>query len=480
MAVIGELIVNVGATVGQAVTELNKFRGSVQSIGGSIGKSLGAINGLGAALTGIGVTLSAGAIVGSIKAQASAIDALADSSKRLNSSYAGLATLQHAAQMTGTEFGALEGSLGKMQKNLAEVADTGKGGAADALGELGLSAKRLAEMKTDDAFGAIAARLADVQSESTQARLAVELFGKSGQSILNTVNLGADGLAQMRTEAEKLGLTLDDLTADHVGKLNDELDRLHTAMGGLKTQILINLGPGVADTIQGFTDVLSGGRNTAPGQSIEGNTGWWKFAERAANVGTFGGTGWLAARANASGVLGETPENIRRDQEARGVWAPFNSAERSATQASIAGEDAKTRGVAGLGRLMAKGFKDVIMPNLANAKDIGGSAASGLLGGAIAARQAANEFYLWGAAGGGRPGTPAAAAAGGGAGVGLNRAVMAGTQEGFLALAANQRGQTEVQKLVENTDQTVEFLKVIANNSEAWQSDPLFSIAGDT
>lgn len=479
MAVIGELIVNVGATVGQAVTELNKFRGAVSSVGGSIGKSLGAINGLGAALTGIGVTLSAGAIVASVKAQANAIDALADSSKRLNSSYAGLATLQHAAQMTGTEFGALEGALGKMQRNLAEVAHTGKGGAADALGELGLSAKRLAELKTDDAFAAIAARLADVKSESTQARLAVELFGKSGQSILNTVNLGADGLKKMREEAEKLGLTMDDQVADRIGNLNDQLDRMNAAIGGFKSQILIALAPGVSETLQGFTDAMLG-INSAPTQRVEVNTGAMKVLEKISSFLTGGLTGGWVDAANASGVLAAVPEDIRRSHEARGVWAAFNTAERSKDQAFLASEDAKTRGVAGLGRLMAKGFKDVIMPNLANAKDIGGSAASGLLGGAIAARKAANQFYLWGAAGGGRPGTPAAAAAGGGAGVGLNRAVMAGTQEGFLALAANQRGQTEVQKLVENTEQTVGFLKVIANNSETWQSAPLFSIAGDT
>ena len=58
-------------------------------------------------------------------------------------------------------------------------------------------------MSPEEQFGAIAEALQDVESQSDKARIAQDIFGRSGMKLINTLNLGKDGLAAMKQEAKE-------------------------------------------------------------------------------------------------------------------------------------------------------------------------------------------------------------------------------------------------------------------------------------
>ncbi len=102
-----------------------------------------------------------------------------------------------------------------MLKNVGQAAMVG-GPAADALDRLGLSVKTIAGESADQAFKDIADGIAGVTNPAERARLAVDIFGKSGQKLLPLMMEGAAGIAAAQAEAEKLGISFSRVDAKQI------------------------------------------------------------------------------------------------------------------------------------------------------------------------------------------------------------------------------------------------------------------------
>lgn len=183
------------------------------------------------------------------------VDALSDMASQIGTTSDRLSELRYTAQLTGSEADNLDGSLQKMTQVLGDAARDG-GPAAKTLSKLGLSADSLIKMDPADSFGAIASAISTIQNPALQASVAVDLFGRSGVNLLNTLRAGPEEFERLRKEAQKFGLSLGPDAADKIAKANDAMDRLGFAGKGLGNVLAVELAPALTSTVGSLTEMV--------------------------------------------------------------------------------------------------------------------------------------------------------------------------------------------------------------------------------
>ena len=218
----------------QAFNQINQ---SLGRLGGSVSAVSGSIRAMGALLAG-GLLARAG------KDSLQFADRIDKLNARLGASTEFLSQMRFAAEQTGVSFETFTMGLQRMQRRVAEAA-AGTGEAKDALRELGLDAKRLAELSLADQFDVIAEALDQVGSSGDRTRLAMKLFDSEGVALLQTMEGGAEAVRGLRAEADKLGVTLSSGMAEGAARANESINRISTSFRGLIEELAINFAPGI-------------------------------------------------------------------------------------------------------------------------------------------------------------------------------------------------------------------------------------------
>lgn len=127
-------------------------------------------------------------------------------------------------------------------------------GQSDAsISDLKSALKHLAKDGVKDPEAALA-KLADqfaaMEDGPEKVKLAVDKLGRSGVALIPFLNSGSAGIAELREEAHKLGIVIDEETAKAFEKFGDDQARLGAAWKGIKTQIVSALLP----AMQGLID----------------------------------------------------------------------------------------------------------------------------------------------------------------------------------------------------------------------------------
>lgn len=232
------------------------FRRELKSVRGEVKRVVKSMTTITSAVAGVSAALSAGALISWGRRTAEAIDAQAKFAQRLGMTTEELGGLEHAATITGNGINSLRMGLQRMTRRVAEAAQ-GTGEAKDAIRELGLDAKALSDLSPAQQFEAIAEAMSNVDGEANKVRLSFKLFDSEGVALKNTLELGADGLRQMRDEAIELGIAVDDLGAEQVEQANDEIARLKGAIQGVANSVVIELAPVIRELAK---ELLSTGR----------------------------------------------------------------------------------------------------------------------------------------------------------------------------------------------------------------------------
>lgn len=152
-------------------------------------------------------------------------DEIAKASTRTGVSVEALSELAYAAKQSGTDLEGLEGGLRKMQKTVVEAA-IGSDTAREALQRLGLDVAKLKGLSPDQQFKAIAESLSRIHDPTIKAGIAMEIFGKSGTSLIPLMNEGAAGIDKLQQAARRLGLTMSTKDARAAEEFGDRLDDL--------------------------------------------------------------------------------------------------------------------------------------------------------------------------------------------------------------------------------------------------------------
>lgn len=250
MATIATL--NVNLTAGTA--RFQKGMQGARSEVGSLTKSLSAMrfavtNYLVNALGNIASKAISG-LVSSLGDAAKALDKTNDLAERLGSSSRDLQVLAFAAEQNGSSFEGMAAGVEKMTKSLGEASKT------DVFASLGLDQAGLAQQSTLQAFSQIADAINQLPTAAARYATATQIFGRGGTELIQTLALGSEGLRQMASEADALGLTMSEADIKGVASMNDSLDKLGAMAAGVNQHIMAGLAPAVKYLTDGLTDFV--------------------------------------------------------------------------------------------------------------------------------------------------------------------------------------------------------------------------------
>ena len=203
----------------------------------------------------IGALVGAGGLGLLVSQSLRTVDALGKVSARLGVGVRALSEYRLAADLAGLRFETFTMALQRMTRRVSEAAQ-GQGEAQEALRELRLEAEAMAALPIEQQFEVIANALSNVESEADRLRLAFRLFDSEGTAVLQMMRDGAQGLADMRVEAQQLGLSLSDNAVAGVEAANDALARLRGLFIGLRDQVVSSLAPAIATLTNAFKDFI--------------------------------------------------------------------------------------------------------------------------------------------------------------------------------------------------------------------------------
>jgi hypothetical protein len=209
--------------------------------------------------------------------------------------------LSYAAQLTGTSQEQLAGGLEKMNKNLSE-ASMGSGPAYTALKGIGLNAQELKAMKPDEAFKKISDGIKGIASPADRARVAMDIFGKSGQTLLPTLMRGSEELDKFASESDKTGNTVSDADAKMAEDAINSVNSIWKVFEGFGIRLAAAVAPYIKAIAEGFKEWATNGLNA--GEMVGNAMGFLRD-----NIG-YVAKGFYALKAVAHGVFGALASGI--------------------------------------------------------------------------------------------------------------------------------------------------------------------------
>lgn len=254
------------ASLKRATTGLTAFRAKTQRITKSMGSMQAGIASL-AGVAGFGML---------VKNSLKTIDSLAKVSDRLGVATESLSALRFAAEQTGASSETLDMGLQRMTRRIGQVAATGKGEAAPALERLGIAIEDIKRLSPEQQFGIIAQKMQSVATQGEKVFITQKLFDSEGVKLLNTLNLGQDGLQKMIDQAETLGISVNRVEAAKIEAANDAINRSQKAVQGVGNSLAIEMAPVIEAIADNFVEASTKGEGF--GETIRG------VVERSAGV----------------------------------------------------------------------------------------------------------------------------------------------------------------------------------------------------
>jgi hypothetical protein len=166
-----------------------------------------------------------------------------------------LSGLGYAAKLSEVPMDTLAKGLERLSKAMVGLEDSPQAkGAGAALAKLGISVKdATGQLKgSDQVFLEIADRFAHMKDGAEKTGLAMQIFGKSGAELIPVLNRGRDGLSELKAEAEKLGITLNDQTIAKAEEFRESLTKLELSAQAVEREFVDGMMPGLTKLSEVF------------------------------------------------------------------------------------------------------------------------------------------------------------------------------------------------------------------------------------
>lgn len=243
---------------GKATTSLSGLTSSA----GGLSSILGGVSASGAlAATGIGLVvagaLAAAAAIAAltvvtvkltkdfaalVREQFSVIDATAKSADRFGVTIRQLEAYKLAASQSGSSAQEFEGALRRLNKRSFDAA-RGTGEAVKAFKDLGINARDLTKLTTDEKLKLIADRIQGLGDAQAQQRITQQIFGDEAAKLTNLFAGGSDAIKQYEGEVDKLGIALSRSQAAGIEKANDAQEKFTEQLRGFAVQVAAKIAP---------------------------------------------------------------------------------------------------------------------------------------------------------------------------------------------------------------------------------------------
>lgn len=256
MSSIGDLVVHLGANTRGFDRGIDKSQSKLRSFASGAGRALksGVVAGIGAATV---------ATAGLVR-QMGKLDEIAKLSQRSGLDPRFIAAFGFAAEQSGSSVESANRAIDQFTRRMGDAAG-GSGASAIALGKLGMSVDSLMGQSPEQQFMQVAEAISQLPTAAERADAAYQLFGRSGQELVNVLATGEDGLRAFKDEAESLGLGFD---ASEIGKIeaaNDAMNRIKRSTDALFGQLAVAAAPAFEQISSGLMAVVQGAKSTLPG-----------------------------------------------------------------------------------------------------------------------------------------------------------------------------------------------------------------------
>lgn len=210
------------------------------------------------AIVGASVAASAG-LYALTKSTAEEADEAAKLARSIGMTTEELTQLRHAANIGGLDDSQLGIGLKTMARNL-EAMSRGSGEAKEALAGIDVKDADGNLRGLNDILGDVADRFVAMEDPVKRAAYAQRIFGESGTGMITMLEGGSAGLAKLREEADRLGITISNEAAAEAEAFNDEIARTTGSIKGLVREFAFGLMPGIRKLAEGFRKWISDNR----------------------------------------------------------------------------------------------------------------------------------------------------------------------------------------------------------------------------
>ncbi|QND22559.1 hypothetical protein HB774_24105 [Rhizobium leguminosarum bv. viciae] len=248
----------VGADFAKLGQSLSAFSGSLQTMGKRLALAF-------AGVTTVTAAAAAG-LTSLAKSGADAADAAGKAAQAAGLQIDAYGRLAFAAEQNDVAAEAFGAAMSKLNKAIGEAAAGGKEAAAK-FSALGVSIKdthgRL--RPTEDIVRDLAGAFAKLPDGAKKSAVAINLFGKSGASLLPFLNEGKQGLIDLGDQAEKLGIVFTAADSDIGDAMGDALSEVSRASQGIGNQLGLLFAPTITAAAGRLRDVLIANRDAILG-----------------------------------------------------------------------------------------------------------------------------------------------------------------------------------------------------------------------
>lgn len=226
---VGNKLVNAGDSV-------SKFGGKIANAGAGLTKKVAAGA---AAITG-GVT----AITKIAESASSAADKIDKMSQKIGVSRQAYQELDFICSQSGMSVDTLQAGMKTLVSSMDKAASGTKAN-VEIFEKLGVSVTKAdgSLRSQEDVMWETLSALQGMTNEAEKARLASQLFGKSGTELLPLLNSASGSIEEMKQKAHDLGLVLSDDTIDAGVKLTDTMDQAKRSLSAVGTTLGAELIP---------------------------------------------------------------------------------------------------------------------------------------------------------------------------------------------------------------------------------------------
>lgn len=262
---LGALVVRVGGDSSELQSAMRKAKNAVSDFAGSARDAIPSIAAIGVA----SATAAAVGIAALISKTMDAVGAQADLAARLGTTSASIATLSHAAMLSGVELSKVESSSEFLARQLSKASESGSA-AADTFARLKLSAGELQAMPLDQRIATINQALIDNVAASDRAAVAAEIYGAKAGSAMRA--LSPEAIAEAAAQVEKLGLNISEIDAEKIAAAGDAVGAASKVFDGMMQQMTAELAPTITAIANQFFDTTTSieGFGTAGKTAAEG------------------------------------------------------------------------------------------------------------------------------------------------------------------------------------------------------------------
>ena len=230
---------------------IKRLGNSMQGVAGRVKNLRLAMGGLNKTFATFGILISGGAFVGLVKGAIDSADSFGKLSDQTGIAANTLQAYVNAGKLAGVSQETIDKGLRRLAQSMRE-ADQGVATYSDSFDALGISVRSVdGVFKTNEqVLGEVADRFSQMENGATKAAIAMEIFGRSGASLINLLNGGAASLTEFN-------YAVSDEFAQNAEFFNDQIAVLAIRFDGFRKQLTDALLPALNTIVGVFSELFS-------------------------------------------------------------------------------------------------------------------------------------------------------------------------------------------------------------------------------